>query len=182
MGRRSTPTDAGTVVIVPGESPSDAGDSNAGVPDPDGVAGIVDTFGCLDRDELRRGIVEAAYRLDRHPDDEAIDAAIDAAIEEYCLARVDDDPERYVVGPAAFPTVPDGARDLPHVLGIDRRDPDRSPAHDRIAERFRSDAARAVDAGDGERIVALLDLSYEIELWADADLAAARDLLDEAAP
>ncbi|MEF8775223.1 MAG: hypothetical protein V5A43_01815 [Haloarculaceae archaeon] len=83
-----------------------------------------------------------------------------------------------VPGPVAFPQLPEGATDLPHILDVDKRQVARELAGRAAEERFRSDAASAVESGDSDRISALLDASYELEVWAPVDLDAARDRLD----
>ena len=46
--------------------------------------------------------------------------------------------------------------------------------------RFRNDAADAIAAGDRERIADLLDVSYELDVWAPVELSGTRTRLDEA--
>jgi len=83
-----------------------------------------------------------------------------------------------VVGPAAFPELPEGATDLVHILDVDERTIDRDAASQQAVERFRADAAGAVDAGDEDRIRTLLDVSYELEAWGGVDLGDVRDRLE----
>ncbi len=63
--------------------------------------------------------------IDADPD--AVAAAIDGAIDSYHLVAVDDhaadtDETLLVVGPVAFPALPDGAADLPHIMDVPARD------------------------------------------------------------
>lgn len=149
----------------------------------DELAGVVDLFGALTREELGRALVELAYKRGEDTEPAAFDADVEAAVESYHLVAVDPDDaaERlYVPGPVAFPTLPDAATDLPHILDVDDRSVDRDLLGEAARSRFEADADRAIDTGDTERIEQLLDVSYELELWASVDLTAARDRLDGA--
>lgn len=148
---------------------------------PDELAGVVDLFGALTGAELRAGCVELAHKAgeDRQPEEFA--DTVDAAVDSYHLVAVpEDDGELLVPGPVAFPELPEGATDLPHILDV----PDRSVDTDRAAaaaeQRFRSDSAAAVEAGDREAIGRLLDVSYELDVWGPVELDGARDRLDDA--
>ncbi len=146
----------------------------------DELAGIVDLFGALTRAELRTALSELAYRRGvEPPGDDRIDAALDA----YALFARDppDDAEGdaaegelVVAGPAAFPTVPDGGEDLPHIMDVPERDPDRAAlgraALDRLAGVAESDL-------DDDRRAALIDLTYDVEAWAPVDAGDVRDRL-----
>jgi len=142
---------------------------------PDETAGIVDLFGALAREELLAGLSELAFRRGVEADDDALAAAVDDAVEGFYLVPVDG---RLVAGPAAFPTLPDGAEDLPHILDVDRRTVDREAAAEAAEARFRREASAAVEDGDPERLAALLDVSYDLEAWGDVDVADARDAID----
>ena len=85
--------------------------------------------------------------------------------------------ELLAVGPVAFPTLPPNAEDLPHILDVEPRDPDREALGRRVRDRFREEAARAVDADDVERVEHLLDASYDLEAWAPVDVSAERERL-----
>ena len=144
---------------------------------PDEVAGVVDLFGALTREELDRALAELAYRRD----EDIPDADVTAALEAYALVTYESkDAERLAVGPAAFPTLPDGSEDLPHILDAEVRAPDREALATAAERRFRADVARAVDAEDATRIERLLDVSYDLEAWGDVSLAELRDRLDDA--
>ncbi len=146
-------------------------------PTGDELAGIVDLFGGLAHDELREAVREAAFRAGTDPG--AVDGAIDAAIEEYRLVACDFGDETVLVpGPAAFPELPDGARDLPHIMDVERRDPDREDVAGALVDRFRRDAEISLDAGDHDRAEWLIDVSYDLETWAPVDLATEREQLD----
>jgi len=148
----------------------------------DEVAGIVDLFGALSRPELDRALEEYGYRQDVSVAGDTIDDAVDAyALVEYEPADEGGDAEsRLAVGPAAFPELPDGAEDLPHILDVDARAQDRDALERAVEERFRGDVARAVAAGDDEACRRLLDVSYDLEAWGDIELRTLRDRLDAA--
>lgn len=158
---------------------------------PDDLAGVVDVFGALTRDELGEALAELAFKRGEDYEPEGFDDEIAAAERDYYLLAVDgaaviagDVPdaaaEVLVPGPVAFPSLPEGATDLPHIQDIDEREVDREAVGRAAEERFRADAAAAVEADDPERVADLLDVSYELEAWAPVDLAAARDRLDAA--
>ncbi|MFC3957343.1 DUF7109 family protein [Halovivax cerinus] len=146
-------------------------------PTVDELAGIVDLFGALTRSELERALTELAARTGRS--EPAAADAIDAALESFALLACDvDGSDGFVAGPAAFPTLPPHAEDLPHILEV----PPRSPSADELArlagERFAAEVDQAVDANDEAHARDLLDLSYEVEAWAPVDLDDERDRLD----
>ncbi|MEF8806715.1 DUF7109 family protein [Natronomonas sp.] len=146
----------------------------------DELAGIVDLFGALTREELDAACSELAYRRGEAPPEDDIEEALSA----FALVRFeadDDEPEELLApGPAAFPTMPDGAEDLPHILDTETRVVDRADVARAAEERLRTEAAQAVTAGDAERADELLDVSYDIEAWGGVDLSDIRDRLDDA--
>lgn len=147
----------------------------------DELAGVVDLFGALTRDELESALGELAFKRGEAVDDDAIHDAIDAAVEDYYLVTVDSDAGTLLApGPVAFPTLPDGAEDLPHILDVSSRDPDRATLVEAVERRLRADAARAVDAEDVERVEHLLDVSYDLETWGATDVSDVRSRLDDA--
>lgn len=147
--------------------------------DPDEVAGVVDLFDALTREELDEALEELAYRRG----EEVPDGAVDEGLNAYALVAFDpdegDDP-LLAVGPTAFPTLPEGAVDLPHIMALPDRKVDRAALGDAVEERFRADVARAVSADDGAEIERLLDVSYELEAWGPVDLGGLRTRLDDA--
>ena len=149
--------------------------------DHDDLAGVLDLFGGLTRAELDRALEELAFRAgapDAVPDEDLLDGAIDAfAIVEF---EREDGETLLVPGPTAFPTIPEHGEDLPQILDVDRRSIDRAALGAATVERFRREAAGAVDRGDQDRIAELLDLSYDLETWAPVDAAGVRDRLDAA--
>jgi len=158
-------------------------------PTPDELAGVVDLFGALTRAELRRGLAELAFKHGEEYDPGRFADAVEGALQSYHLVavRAGDagvagvaDNRVVVVGPVAFPALPERASDLPHILDVPDRDPDHEAAAAAAATRFRQDAATAIDGGDGERVRTLLDVSYELEAWGRLDLSATRERMDDA--
>jgi hypothetical protein len=149
----------------------------------DELAGVVDLFGALTRTELERALDELAFKRGQATDREALSATVSDAIERYYLVEYEtgDDRETLLaVGPVAFPTLPEHAEDLPHILDVSSRRVDREALAPQVRDRFRADAAKAVDEGDADRIQQLLDVSYDIEAWGPIDVAEERDRLDDA--
>ena len=142
---------------------------------PDEVAGIVDLFGALTRAETRQALSELAYRRGG----ESPESAVDEAIAAFALVAVDRDGDRLLApGPAAFPELPEGAEDLPHILGTEGRSLDREAAVDAAVSRFREDAVDAAKHDNHERAATLVDVSYDLETWGGTDLSALRERLD----
>ncbi|WP_280585304.1 hypothetical protein [Halorubrum sp. Boch-26] len=165
----------------------------------DDLAGVVDLFGWLTRAELSHALSELAFKRRTEVDDDAIAAAIDVAVAEYALVPappaaldgfgdsagttagavpeevadpdggLDADAVALAVGPAAFPSLPDGAADLPHILDVPERDVDRERLSDAVLERLSEDAAAAISEGDDDRLAVLADVTYDVEAWAPVD-------------
>jgi hypothetical protein len=158
----------------------------------DELAGVVDLFGGLTRPELERALEEAAFRADGGDvDSDALETGIDGALESFALVSYDaSEPSApdgtepgeplLVAGPTAFPTVPDGAEDVPHILDVEPRRPDREALGETVRAEFVAAADAAVDDGDDDRIETLLDVSYDVETWAPVDLADERARLEAA--
>jgi hypothetical protein len=151
----------------------------------DELAGVVDLFGGLTREELETALAELAYRGGEEYDTDTHGQAIDGAIESYHLIVVSEhgldsvaNPV-LVAGPTAFPELPPDARDLLHILDIESREIERSAAASGAVAAFRRDVTAAIDEHDTDRIATLLDLSYELEAWGPIDLSDERDWLDE---
>ncbi|MFB6151607.1 MAG: hypothetical protein ABEJ40_07360 [Haloarculaceae archaeon] len=146
----------------------------------DELAGVVDLFGGLTRAELDRAVEELAFKRGASHDADALDDAVGAALDGYRLVAVDGrDPPVLVPGPAAFPSLPEGATDLPHIMDVPERDVDRETAAAAALARLADDAEDAAAAGDGERADALLDVSYDLEAWGPVDAGDVRDRLDD---
>ncbi|RCU46319.1 hypothetical protein DU504_02750 [Haloplanus salinus] len=147
----------------------------------DELAGVVDLFGAVTRTELEDALAELAFKRGETVDDEAITAAVDDAVAGYYLVSVDGDGTTLLApGPAAFPALPDGAEDLPHILDVPDRQPERAELVEAAERRLRADAARAVDADDDDRIERLRDVSYDLETWGSTDVSGVRRHLDDA--
>ncbi|KTG24940.1 DUF7109 family protein [Haloferax profundi] len=149
----------------------------------DDVAGIVDLFGALTRDELEHALDELAFKQGHETDADALADVISDAIDAYYLVAYetpDEADELLTVGPMAFPTLPPRAEDLPHILDVSVRDVPRNQLVEQVESRLRTAAAEAVDSGDTDEISHLLDVTYDLEAWADADVADIRDRLDAA--
>ncbi|WP_339104181.1 hypothetical protein [Haloterrigena salinisoli] len=152
----------------------------------DELAGVVDLFGGLTRSELERALSEAAFRADGQSVDEAaLEPMIEDALESFALVRHDRlvDGERrslLVAGPTAFPSVPEGAEDVPHILDVDRRRLDREALGETAREQFADALEAALAADDEDRVRHLIDVSYDVEAWAPVDLAAERERLEDA--
>lgn len=141
---------------------------------PDEVAGIVDIFGALTPEETEMALSELAYRRGEDPPENAIEDALDA----FALLEVDDGDRLLVPGPTAFPELPDGSEDLPHILDVEDRSVDRSAVAHVATDRLRSEIDRVVAAGDRARAIELLEVSYDVEAWGDPDLSEERERLE----
>ncbi len=157
--------------------------------DGDALAGVVDLFGALTREELERALEELAYKQGVDPPDPGV---VDRATERYALVTYrtgaadgesgedgDGEVELLVPGPSAFPSLPPGAGDLPHIMDAVEREIDRESVEQAAEERFRADVARALASGDDALVGRLLDVSYDLDAWG-LDLAELRERLDDA--
>lgn len=125
----------------------------------DELAGICDLFGALTREELTRARSELAFRRGEEAGpEEAVDEAIDA----YVLVEHEG---LLLAGPAAFPTLPEGAGDLPHILDVPEREVDREALGKAVL-----DSLRAEDDPELAR-----EVSYDLEAWAPIDASGVRD-------
>ncbi|MFB6184106.1 MAG: hypothetical protein ABEI96_06080 [Haloarculaceae archaeon] len=149
----------------------------------DDLAGVVDLFGGLTRSELSRACSELAFK--RGGEVDSVEDAIDDAVESYRLLSIPaserngDDP-LLVVGPTAFPALPEDAEDLPHIMDVDQRDVDADVVATVAEERFAADAEAALGEGNRDRIEQLLDVSYELDVWGPVDVDATRARLVDA--
>ena len=141
---------------------------------PDETAGIVDLFGALTPAEADEALSELAYRRGEDPPE----GTIDDALEAFALVALETDDGRLLApGPGAFPELPEGSEDLPHILGTDGRSVGREAVGRAAATRLREEADRTVAAGDTERAAELIEISYDIEAWNGPDLSALRERL-----
>lgn len=142
---------------------------------PDEVAGIVDLFGALTREELETALSELAYRRGEERSADAVDDAVAA----FALVEFEHEGDRVVApGPAAFPELPDGAEDLPHMLEAAGQTIDREQIARAATARFRTEAVCASTLRADDRAAELIDISYDLEAWGNVDLARLRAVLD----
>ena len=152
--------------------------------DPDDLAGVVDLFGALTREELDRALEELAYKQGTEPPGPAV---VELALQRYVLVAYDPedgdgdvDADRLLVpGPSAFPTLPEGAADLPHIMEVPTRMADREAVERAAEARFRGDVARAVADEDEVLVTRLLDVSYDLDAWG-LEMVDLRARLDDA--
>lgn len=150
----------------------------------DDIAGVVDSFGALTRDELADALAELAFKRGADVKSSAFEDRIDEAVAAYEVIEVDPDAlegtdsPAVIVGPSAFPRLPDGTQDLRHILDIETRAVDRERAGEAAVERLREEAVIAIEAGDEDRVEELIDVSYDIEAWAPVKLDSIREHLD----
>lgn len=152
----------------------------------DEIAGIVDIFGALTRQELGQALVELAFKRGEEREPSSFDAEIDEAIDTYQLLGLDGDAvdpsvneTALVPGPAAFPTLPDQAEDLRHILDVPERTVDDNRAGEIAADRLHEEAVIAIRTGDHDELRRLIDLSYDIELWAPVSLSETRRRMED---
>ncbi|WP_144901912.1 DUF7109 family protein [Halobellus captivus] len=146
----------------------------------DELAGVVDLFGALTPAELRQALDELAFKQGGAVDEPVASDAVEDAVDAYAIVRYERDGQSFLVpGPAAFPTLPANAEDLPHILEIPERDVDRDAASDAVEARLTAEAARAVDAGDEAAMRDVLDVTYDVAVWSDR--VAVDDLRDRLA-
>ncbi|WP_049987628.1 DUF7109 family protein [Halobellus rufus] len=135
----------------------------------DELAGVVDLFGALTPAETTRALDELAFKQGGEIEASAAEAAVEDALDAYALVRYERDGQALLApGPTAFPTLPENAEDLPHILDVPERDVDREAAGEAVASRLRAEAARAVDAGEESTMRELLDVTYDVAVWSDA--------------
>jgi len=151
-------------------------------PTADELAGVVDLFGALTRDELVEGLSELAFKRGEEVADPA--GAIDDAVASYHLVTVPADEgdagELLAVGPAAFPDLPEGATDLPHIMDVPERSISRERLAEAVEERFREESVVALRTENEAFVERLLDVSYELEVWGPVDVAETRARLEAA--
>ena len=164
----------------------------------DELAGVVDLFGALTGEELVDALGELAFKRGQSVDREALAAAVDDAVAAYYLVHADpangagdsdsgdgsdgDDGSGTVVepgallavGPVAFPVLPPGGEDLPHILDVARREVDRAALGGRVVDQFRAESRAALADGDADAVATLVDVSYDLEAWAPVDVSETR--------
>lgn len=142
----------------------------------DELAGIADLFGALPRESLERATTEVAFKEGEDLKAGEIEEQIDDALRAYALVSVDLDGETLLApGPTAFPELPSGATDLPHILDEPRREVPREAIETSVRRRL-AGAAAAID--DPGRAAELIDITYDAEAWAGLDLTDVRERLE----
>ena len=142
---------------------------SGGAVDSDDLAGILDLFGALTPAELESALEELAFKRGESVDLDAVETAVDDAVVSFAVVRYQGDGRTLLApGPAAFPTLPPNAEDLPHILDVPDRDVDPEAAGAVVADRLRSAAAGALDADDEAEMRRLLDVTYDVEVWSGA--------------
>lgn len=124
----------------------------------DELAGICDLFGALTREELQEARSELAFRQGR---DAGPEKRVEEAIASYALVEFDG---LILAGPAAFPTLPESAGDLPHILEVPEREVDREALGEAVVERLST-----------EETGLAREVSYDVEAWAPVDASAVRE-------
>ncbi|WP_066416269.1 DUF7109 family protein [Halorubrum aethiopicum] len=164
-----------------------SGEAGPSVAARDDLAGVVDLFEWLTREELSRAVSELAFKRRAEADAAAIDAAIDVAVAEYALVPaprealstegdgIGEEAEPLAVGPAAFPSLPANAEDLPHILDVPERAVDRETLSAAVIDRLSSDAVAAITEENAERLEVLADVTYDVEAWAPVDAGPIRE-------
>jgi hypothetical protein len=168
---------------------------------PDALAGVVDLFGWLTPTELRRAVDELAFKRRETVEVDTVASVVDDAVDAYVLVSappvaIDEDTtegglmakdtprhagalrdgdQPLAVGPVAFPTLPEGAVDLPHILDVDPRTVTREALADAVLERLSDEAVASITADDPTRLETLADVTYDLEAWAAVDVGRVRD-------
>lgn len=161
--------------------------------EPDALAGIVDMFTTVTREELADATAELAFKRGESLDRDAVDRAIDDAVSEFALVSVEREgetgtdqgaqgpPTRLAVGPTAFPRLPEGAADLPLILEIETdRTVDREAVAAAVEDRLRQEAASAAAEGDSDRLETLLDVCFDVDVWAGIETDDVRAEIEDA--
>ncbi|WP_459192762.1 DUF7109 family protein [Halosimplex sp. J119] len=145
----------------------------------DELAGVVDLFGGLTREELHRALEELAFKRGEEPDADAVAAAVEDTVESYHVVPVDHEGETLLVaGPVAFPTLPEHAEDLPHIMDVEEQTVEREAVAAAVRDRLEADTEAVAAAGDSDRAADLVDVCYDLETWADVDTGGLRERLD----
>lgn len=130
----------------------------------DELAGIADLFDAITVHELARAWSELSFRdTGTTPEADTISDRIDRAIETFHLVAVPEEtPPLLLAGPAAFPQLPEGATDLPHMLEVPDRPIDREAVAESVIAKIATELA--TDPPE-DRAHALIELTYELEGW-----------------
>ena len=144
---------------------------------PDQLAGITGLFGGLTRDELRESCSELVYLASGESlSQERCDSWIDDALESFHLVESEIENGRVLIsGPTAFPRVPSGAEDLPHILDIEPRSIDRDETATHLVDVLEAEVTPDLSE---DRAAELVALTYDLESWADVDAESIRDMIE----
>ena len=143
----------------------------------DELVGAVDLFGGLSREELIGGFEDIGARMGGDVDINALNLRIDEAIEKYYLIEVADQ-GLLVAGPSALPELPEGGEDLPHLILVGEREINREELEKGVAERLGKEVEIAIFEKDRNQIESLLDVCYDLEMWAGVDVDGIRKKLE----
>ena len=143
----------------------------------DELVGAVDLFGGLSREELIGGFEDIGARMGGDVDINALNLRIDEAIEKYYLVEVADR-GLLVAGPSALPELPEGGEDLPHLILVGEREINREELEKGVAERLGKEVEIAIFEKDRNQIESLLDVCYDLEMWAGVDVDGIRKKLE----
>tara|TARA_A100001037_G_scaffold305549_1_gene346142 strand:- start:1937 stop:2416 length:480 start_codon:yes stop_codon:yes gene_type:complete len=143
----------------------------------DELVGAVDLFGGLSREELVGGFQDIGARMGDDVDIKVLNLRIDEAIEKYYLVEVADR-GLLVAGPSALPELPEGGEDLPHLILVGEREINREELEKGVAERLGKEVEIAIFEKDRNQIESLLDVCYDLEMWAEVDVDGIRKKLE----
>ena len=143
----------------------------------DELVGAVDLFGGLSREELVGGFQDIGARMGDDVDIKVLNLRIDEAIEKYYLVEVADR-GLLVAGPSALPELPEGGEDLPHLILVGEREINREELEKGVAERLGKEVEIAIFEKDRNQIESLLDVCYDLEMWAGVDVDGIRKKLE----
>ena len=143
----------------------------------DELVGAVDLFGGLSREELVGGFQDIGARMGDDVDIKVLNLRIDEAIEKYYLVEVADQ-GLLVAGPSALPELPEGGEDLPHLILVGEREINREELEKGVAERLGKEVEIAIFEKDRNQIESLLDVCYDLEMWAGVDIDGIRKKLE----
>ena len=143
----------------------------------DELVGAVDLFGGLSREELVGGFQDIGARMGDDVDIKVLNLRIDEAIEKYYLVEVADR-GLLVAGPSALPELPEGGEDLPHLILVGEREINREELEKGVAERLGKEVEIAIFEKDRNQIESLLDVCYDLEMWAGVGVDGIRKKLE----
>lgn len=144
----------------------------------DELAGAVDLFGGLTREELIQGCEDICARSGEVIDFEFINDKIENAIKKYYLVELK---ERglLVIGPVALPKLPEGGEDLPHLIQVENRLINKKEIEKIVFERMEEEIKVNSFEEDLESLERLLDICYDIEIWSSGGIEEARKALEK---